>query len=899
MTARASSAFALHLKQAGAFRGGLIALGVVVLIATIAVTAWPRAVASLLTGDLQHRVAAAAPGLRDVQAVISTHKASGSNRTAELAPAVTGVVKSQLEARHKTMPQPLKSVLTQGGAATRSDPLATSGPVFNYHYNVQLEGYVGLEEASTLKAGRWPRPNASRDVSAPLEVVLSASTAHRMGWVLGAVRHVSLGVPATATALTLVGIVSPHSNTDFWLLDPLRANPALENLGDRGFKLTAVAWVNPAQWQKLQYSVDATTTGWYGVSSAALNASNVAVVQRQLSRFIASPPPTDAGAQLRFTTSLDEVLSAYVAGAGPAQTLLLLLAAGPLGVALAVLLLGIELLVDRRRRVLALLSARGASEWRIRGSLAVEALTVSLPAAAVAVVITLLLVPGRLDLATLVLAVCCVVAPPVAMAAVGSARTRAERSAARSRGFTRWRWVVECSVIAAAVLATFTLFQRGLAPVAGSAAADPLLVVTPLLICVAVAVVVMRAVPLLLKVIAAMLRRRTGVIGFLGAARAQRTSTAMLLPMCAVLIGLAVTVFSTVVFATENSGIEQAARGSVGADVSVTDAIITPAQLDRMRHTPGVAGLVPVSSAGYAMLTAAGSSQAVIVMLANTDALAQLQSDLPHALRTPPGMSSSPGGRIPMLLGGWSTRAAPHDGTLAFDDGTLPVRVASPTAVPGSFVPNQSWVLLDAHAVPTEIRESPTSVTTALIRLHGRADRSAVAARLAKIAGASATVENAAVQAAQARSAPIVGGLGRMLLIAIGLAAALGAVALVLTLALNTASRTRLTATLRPMGFSARQSAGLMAWEITPIIISALIGGVAAGLALPLIVLTPLDLAAFTGGTAHPVIVVDGALMALAVGGFFLICAAAAAVLAVMNARRGASAGILRTGEDE
>jgi len=70
------------------------------------------------------------------------------------------------------------------------------------------------------------------------------------------------------------------------------------------------------------------------------------------------------------------------------------------------------------------------------------------------------------------------------------------------------------------------------------------------------------------------------------------------------------------------------------------------------------------------------------------------------------------------------------------------------------------------------------------------------------------------------------------------------------------------------------------------------------GFALPFVVVQPLNLAAFTGGDAHPTIAVDGGIIAVAIAGFILVCAISTVVALIVSNRRSA-ASILRTGEDE
>jgi len=889
----------LQLKQAGAFRGGLIALGIVVLIATIAVTAWPRAVSSLLTDELQHRVSTTAPGLRDVQTSLRTQATGGVNAAGDKSSNanITAALHNHIRAMHTSFPQPLKSMLTSGDAATRSDVLATTGPVFNYHYNVQLEGYAGLADVSTLASGHWPRATDADTPTAPIQIVMSASAAKRMGWKLGEVREVPLGVPPQPRAVTLVGTVTPDAGADFWQLDPLRSHVAFENLGDGGFKMTAVVWTAPAQWQQLYTQVAASTTGWYGVDSSNLTSSTVGVLQTQLAKFLATPQPLNPFL-LHFTTHLDTTLSDYVAAAGPAQTLLLLLASGPLGVAIAVLFLGVELLVERRRATLALLSARGASGVRIRGSLALETLAVSVPAAAVALAVTVAILPGPRDVLTIVLASLCAIVPPVVMAALGSSRTREQRVAARGRGFARWRWLVECVVVAAAVAALTVLITRGLTPSAGTIAADPLVVATPLLICLAASVVVLRLYPFALAAAATALRRRRGATGFLGAVRGERTSASTLVPVLAVLVGIAVTVFSSVVFTTERTGIQQDARGTVGADISVTATQLTGAQIERMRKTPGVAQLATVESAGYANLAKDGTSQPVFVMTTDTASLARLQADLPSTARTPAGMAHRVSGRAQVLLGGWDAGGNARDGVLSIGDQELRVHEASVTAVPGDFIANSPWLLLDTRVLPKGFGLHAGVTTTALVLLEPGVDAAAVQKRLSMIAGQGAVLHSAPAQADAARAAPVVGGLERMLVIAIVLAFVLCTLALLLALVSNAVNRQRLSATLRTLGFSRRQNGALTAWEIGPTVCAGLIGGLAAGLALPFVVVAPLNLAAFTGGTAHPMIAVNGAFIALAVVGFLVVSGVSTVIAMIVSSRRSV-ASVLRIGEDE
>lgn len=915
MSGRPAGTVALQLRQWGAFRGALIALAVVVLLATFAVTAWPRAVTQVQTDDLRFRVGQQPAQLTTVQTHVHQQGMSpgSAGMLSYLGDFVWDDLGPVLRHAHAGMPQPLRSVLTAPQWAQRTSEMATTGPRANYHYQVQLEVFPGLRSESRLVAGRWPAPYQAKldpalpagtvgpmlTTTTPIEIVLSADTAKKMGWAIGQTHPIAPagGQLPVQRVVRLVGTIAPRENSaDFWSMDTLRDQPSLVEICPGGlctgqFNFTAVAWLDPAPWSQMQYSFTADTTGWYGADPARLTSSNVATVQRQLNTFLASPPT--GGIPLHFSTELTGILDTFAASSGSTQTLLLLLAVGPLGVAIAVLVLGSELLVSRRRHVLALLSARGASAMRIRGALAVEGTIVAVPTAALATVAAVVLFPpsrgAPLNATTIVLALCCAALPPLILAALGRTGT----APGRPRGRGRMRWVAEAMVVLAAVVAVAVLFQRGLVPPA-TGAADPLLVLAPLLIALAVCALVLRLYPIPLHWLAAALHRSRGAVGAIGAARSRGSISDALIPVLAVLVAVAITIFSVVAFQTERAGIAQAAVGTVGADVSLTDQSLTASTIARARAVEGVQQLVPVKSAGYAALTKDGNVEAVLVLVADTAALAEVQSALPAAARVPDGMSHRSDGRLPLVLGNW-----PDDGTATAATFTtnrdLPARVVSSSAPIGSAGDGAPWVLIDQRLVPGGL-QSPHLVS-ALMTLKPGADAGTVVHGLRAIGGSDAVVDDAIAAQRQIRSAPVVGGLEFALLAAAGFGAVLAVLALVLMLVMSAAARVRLTATLRTVGFSTRQTTWLIAWEIAPIVVAGLIGGMIVGMLLPSIVLAPLDLRAFTGGV-QPALTADGLTIAAFVAGFVVLLAAIIAVTLWSAARRN-PAGVLRTGEDE
>jgi putative ABC transport system permease protein len=178
------------------------------------------------------------------------------------------------------------------------------------------------------------------------------------------------------------------------------------------------------------------------------------------------------------------------------------------------------------------------------------------------------------------------------------------------------------------------------------------------------------------------------------------------------------------------------------------------------------------------------------------------------------------------------------------------------------------------------------------------ADAAAVHAGLQRIGGVGATIGDAVAERDALRRSPLVAGTETVALLSIGLTALLCVAALLLTLVLNTGARIRLVATLRTIGFSSRQTAGVLAWELGPVLVVGLLAGAVVGLTLPTVVLGPLDLRGFTGSPVQPAIVRDPLLSAAALAGFALVAAAATAV-ALAAARRRSPAAVLRTGGGE
>src|SRR5699024_1786086 len=137
-------------------------------------------------------------------------------------------------------------------------------------------------------------------------------------------------------------------------------------------------------------------------------------------------------------------------------------AAGPLGVALAVAGLGGRLVVHRRRPALALTLARGASPRQLRRLVAVEGLALGVPAALVGHLAAALLLPGPTPWWQWLVTGAVAVVPALALAgSLDDASLLQGRTDLSGRSARRWRWVLEVAVLALAAVATWRLLDRG------------------------------------------------------------------------------------------------------------------------------------------------------------------------------------------------------------------------------------------------------------------------------------------------------------------------------------------------------------------------------------------------------------------------------------------------------
>lgn len=922
-------------------------LAVVVCAVALLSTAWPRLALDMNTRQVPYVLDDLSALRRDVTATTTVFAApplappeesapDGPLRTrghpAEPAPEAParglpaeqdwGAVLQAMQELRADQPEPLRSVL--GEPAVHADlvraiegpgPPGSATPI-----SLTLRVDPALAEHVDLVEGEWPEvvvnqeqgasiltPGADPDEQGfePIQVVLLQEAAQTMNWAVG----------EGWGPLELTGTYRPHDPDD----------PRWEHAGNSvsvgllesegGTTSVVTGYLAP----RSTGVVDTTTSELrarmaFPVEVQGLPGDRVDEVTRQLERLsLARHTLLPATAPDRTTQPvLQEVAGTFdaesiaqfrqmVAEQQATASVLAVVAAGPIGVTLAVLVLGTRLILARRAPAVALAVARGASRSQVRGLLAVEGLVLGLPAAAAGYAVADQVFPTPSGATELVVVAAIGGLPAVTMALVGSHTSlREERADLGSRSRHRLRLVVEATVLALTGLAVWRLLTRGLpgvvpggrgtaaqgvdaaegAPVVTQAAGgvDLMLAAVPVLMVLSACLLALRLYPLPVRLLTVLLRRGRGVAGFLGAARALRDPAAGLLPALAVILGVAVGVSSVVLSSTITRGADAAAWESAGADLRVSGPVMGADQRAALREVEGVAAVATAREIPQATSLSEGLSADAVRILVVDDEMQQVTASAGPLEPLPDTLfevrSPTPVLTVGALAEQEGTGLLGRFGQVEVLDhrATLPgVRTAAHTVVLSA----GNW----------EERRGPVSSGhVALLSLTGAVPAAEVQAAVADLIP-HALVQTPEVELAAFRAAPVSSGLVDVITSAVVITSALTVLAILLVHHLGTPARTRMLSVLRTLGMAPRQGRALTAWEFGPLLATALVVGVGTGALVPPVLLRAIDLTGLTRGAAQPELHVDGWLLAGVIGLVVATTVAAVTVSAVVASR--------------
>ncbi|MGN6203546.1 FtsX-like permease family protein [Humibacter sp.] len=915
-----SSTAALLLRPLKTFRSGFVALGIIVLLATAGVVAWPAATSALVMADARDRLAQTSAADRDLTGVAPVQFVPGGDGLPSTAGTLMTSLPNALEKARDSMQPALHSVTRPGRFVARSDGVsvpnapvglpvqrvATDPPRSALGFSIEAD--PRLQSDAALVDGTWPTGGLDGHT---LDVAVSAATAKSLKWSVGATRTVNLNTGVANTSPTLgrlagteqhlalefrlVGTVAPRNpSADFWALDPIRDSlgQSISGSDSRTTLFHGVVWMDPDAWPQLAMGFGSPyVLAWYGVKPSAIDVASLPDISASATSFLAQPIDTGAGiaAQpLRMTSRLPDIAQSITAREGPVPTLLAIVAIGPLGAAVAVLFVGARLMTSRRARELQLVRVRGGSERRVRGTLALQTALITVPAAVVggvgAALATAVLF-GEVTASAALLIAACAIVPPCAVAITAS-----PESAGKRRPVTAL--IAELFVLALACASCVLLLQRGATTATDPTSIDPLLVATPLLLVFAVCVLVLRVYPALLRLIGRAARSSRGAVSPVGWAAASRGGAGRRWPLFAMLTGVAVAVFASTTFTTLVTSAQTDAVARVGADVTVSGRL-SDAQLKELRGIDGVTVVAPLRLVGYA---ATSGGENVAAYLVDVHAVAAAQANVADGQRLFPDAGSS--GAAPVVVSGLP-ESTPVT-SLTFDNGrsTVPVHAvhrAKDSAAP--FLTDETWALVDQARVPSSLREESTAMF-AMIGVRPGIDTARVAAAAQAVAGKAAHVDSVQAERMRQGQGPLLAGIQSLMLAGTVLALLMAVGALLLTLAMARGQRIKLLAVLRTLGFDRTQSAALVAWEIVPLAATAIVAGVLTGLGLSWLVVAAVDLRAVTGALAKPELALSPGTVGLVVA-LFALGTAAALAFAVAAARRSDPARTLRAAEEE
>ncbi|MFT3887676.1 MAG: ABC transporter permease [Arachnia sp.] len=788
---------------------------------------------------------------------------------------------AKMESIRESQPEPLRSLLEPAQFVARYATASSfTPPVETGYFRVSFDILAdpGLATQAELVDGAWPRVGGPEDI---VEVAVPEVSATRMGWHVG---------DQLGQAFRLVGTFRPLDPDDVrW--EHVELGRRYHELSDpnNGLELHTAFFVDPAMlgsWSDLM-SATFGITGWFRLDPTRVAGVDVDTLSAQLTSLLSHPwvvrDATDdrSAEDTRLSSELGGTLASVAAQQRGMRALIAVSAAGPLGVAAALVVLAARLVADRRRTTLTLTSARGMSPRQQRRLAAAEGLLVGLPAAILGTLLAWALTPGGVPGPVTWLIAVALAAAPAAALAWQTAPTSGRHDLSSRGG--KARLVAEALVLLAGIAAVWRLL-------AGPSAADGLDVLgaaAPLLVALAGCLAVLRAYPFPLRWLHRLLRPQPGLTGFLGSARALREPGGGPIPVIAVALGSALALSGSILLGTLSQGTERAVWEHTGSSLQVGGPRLTAEMADAIRALDGVTAVTRLREGGTNVrLTVGGADARVRVWLADRELLEAYAVGFE---RPPVPASLFDGGDpVPAVFGG----EVPDGATGQLDQFGPVRRVAHLDLLPG-VLPGLGWVVIDADRWPGG---DTAKSTLALVALSPDADAAAVAATVESMVP-NAKVTSAASSLAELRASPTVSGLTAIFALLAGTTALLLVLAISAAQLLGAESRRALAAVLSTLGMPRRRLRSLAAWELGPVVAVALLFGLALGVGVAALLVRAVDFAALTGGATTPALALDP----LAVGGVVGGLLAAAVVSIVVSAALAGRADVaqqLRIGED-
>jgi len=798
---------------------------------------------------------------------------------------------------------------TASNAFSGGRPPATGAPPA-----LELMYRSTLGRDTTLVAGSRPTGVTTHGTADTFQVAVTAATAAKFGL------HTGTRLRMSGIGVVVTGIVRPRDPaSSLWTVDPAAAAPELiQTSRDAAPFWSGAAFVGEDELFAMQRDLGNAPLHalWtFPLSLGSVTADQAAGLLHDLQAVAYLPATTSVSTNLNtqagqsatitvtLSSGLTTTLPSFVATDDAVQRALSLLFVSLAIIAAMVVLLGARLVAEHRDTELTMMRARGASLRQV-GTVALAGGAVAvLPAAAAGAGAAVLVTPGPASQLAWWLGALIVVAalagPPVL--AMWRHRTRRDTASpkagiaatTRRRIASVRRWVFDIALVCAAVGGLILLRQQGLPP---PGSVDLFTSAAPVLVAIPIALLVLRAYPLVLRQLARLAGRRRGVVMVVGLARGGTAAQTAVLPTFALVLAFAVIAFAAMARGAVQRADVVASWQAAGADAIVTAPTvgpgIPPAAQREIAGVPGVQRFTMLSLADGT----SGQGLQIPVVIVDPRQYAALTANTPApqfpgaALAQPRAASGVPPGPVPALLSTLGRDILGQHSTLFVAGRTLRLRIAGTLNAITGAQPGSQFVVLPRWALGTQ---APTPAVMAIIGPHLDAAALTAAARRT-VPGAQVTLRSRLLATISGAPLPH----GGFVTFALGAAAAgaFSLLILVLTLVLSARSRELTLARLVTMGLGPSQSRRITAAEILPLIVAAVVGGTACALALVPLVGSAIDLAAFTGMPVTVPLRAEPLAIVAAAAGLVLL---AALTLTIQNglARSRGTAQALRVGQ--
>jgi putative ABC transport system permease protein len=833
------------------------ALALLLCLCALLAVVGPRAAAQLRTSAFRQLIATASASDKIVIGTVSD-SALGVGQALGLDPGLIERTKDQLRRNLHTLPlspaaADWSSLTTPFLGVTGYAPSAMAGA--RVPPEIELSYREALAGNARLIGGRLPGGGVGNGPAVTMQVAVTEATARRFGLRVGS----QLKLPGTTIVLAVTGIVQPRDPAaPFWTIDPVVATPQLENPATTPYWIGGVFIAGGAV-RTLQSQVNAgqvQVTWVFPLSMGKLTAQQATQLQSTLTGALATAGRITVsggagGAPIPVPIALSSPTSQLLAGfeteAVSVATVLDLLSVSLAVLAAVVVLLAGWLLAEQRRQDFAALRARGASRRQLALAVLAAAGVTAVPGAVAGAAVAVIATPaspvplswwlvGLLVVAGLAGPVVVTVRTHRGYAAV----VRPDAPPARMPAVRRL--VIEAALMLIGVGGLVVLRDQG-----AGAAGDVYASAAPALLAIVVAVVILRAYPLLVRAALRMRGQRASAATFLGLARAARASAAAALPAFALVLALALVSFAGMVRGAVLNGEVAASWQQAGADAVITgNGPVTTALQRAVAAVPGVQRLAAV---GIATVNVTGGGQLDVVTV-DPAQYARFVAGTP--LPPVPAAFTMRGAALPGSFGPAPVLAAPAlaaglgSGPFAvlIDGYYIPARVVGQAATMTAFpyVSNGYFVL------PRQALGNAAPQPSALLVAGAGLNHAALRAAVARHAPGSTVVFRSQLLAGLA-DAPLQHGATVAITLGCVAAGVCGLLVLLLSLLLSAGARRAALARMATMGLSAGQGRVLGLVELLPQLLAVLAGGVVCAVLLVPLTGPALSLGVFTGSS--------------------------------------------------